>query len=252
MAISRQADRGVAIDVEGDLGVERPHRVVGDGRQVHHAVAAVEVGGLDLADVLDQLPVGLDHGLPVASLEEVEVAADDGVAFLLEQVDQVGPDIALMAGDEDFHGMSLRDGLMECRWEDARVRRPRGLAGGPELVQVLEVALGVHAGPEAAMLEHAELAVARQADQGIALEDAALLGGKIGQKIAVEEEVAAIDPVVDEFGLLAELLDLGPSTLSSPNREGGLTPRTVPSRASARDGTGTPRPGRRRSRHRRR
>ena len=44
-----QADRGVAIDVEGELGVERAHRVVGDGRQVHHAVAAVEVGGLDLA-----------------------------------------------------------------------------------------------------------------------------------------------------------------------------------------------------------
>ena len=47
------------------------------------------------ADVLDEFPVGLDHGLPVAALEEAEVAADDGVAFLLEQVDQMGPDIAL-------------------------------------------------------------------------------------------------------------------------------------------------------------
>ena len=54
-----------------------------------------------------------------------------------------------------------------------------------------------------------ELAVARQADQRIALEDAALLRGKIGQEIAVEEEITAVDPVVNELGLLAELLDLG-------------------------------------------
>ena len=39
----RQADRGVAVDVEGELGVELAHRVVGDGRQVHDAVATVQV-----------------------------------------------------------------------------------------------------------------------------------------------------------------------------------------------------------------
>ena len=65
------------------------------------------------------------------------------------------------------------------RWIRVGGRRgsdgPGGLAGGPELVQVFEVALGVHAGPEAAMLEHAELAVAGEADQGIAFEDAALV-----------------------------------------------------------------------------
>ena len=82
-----QADGSISIDVEGDLSVQRPHRIVGDRRQVHHAVAAVEVAGLDLANVLRELPVGLDHGLPVTSLEETEVATDDGVAFLLQQVD---------------------------------------------------------------------------------------------------------------------------------------------------------------------
>ena len=66
--------------------------------------------GLDLADVLDELPVGLDHGLPVAALEETEVATDDGVAFLLQQVDQVSPDVASMAGDKDFHGVLLAPG----------------------------------------------------------------------------------------------------------------------------------------------
>ena len=103
----RQADRGVAVDVEGELGVQLAHRVVGDRRQMHDAVATVQVPGVDLADVLDQLTVGLDEGLPVAALEEVEVAADDGVAFLLEDVDQVGPDVTAMACGENFHGLSL-------------------------------------------------------------------------------------------------------------------------------------------------
>ena len=80
---------------------------------MHHAIAAIEVVGLDLADILDQLPVGFDHGLPVASLKEIEVAADDAVTFLLEQVDQVSSDVTLMAGDEDFHGMSLSEVVEE-------------------------------------------------------------------------------------------------------------------------------------------
>ena len=59
--------------------------------------------GLDVADVLDQLHVGGDHRLPVAALEEPEVAADDGVALLLQDVDQVRPDVAAMAGYKCFH-----------------------------------------------------------------------------------------------------------------------------------------------------
>ena len=82
MASSARRIEASRLIVEGELGVEGAHGVVGDGRQVHHAVAAVEVGGLDLPHILDQFPVGLDHGLPVAALEEAEVAADDGVAFL--------------------------------------------------------------------------------------------------------------------------------------------------------------------------
>ena len=64
-----EADRGITIDLEGGLSVHRPHRVIGNRRQVHHAIAAIEVVGLDLADILDKLPVGFDHGLPVASLK---------------------------------------------------------------------------------------------------------------------------------------------------------------------------------------
>ena len=74
---------------------------------MHDAVAAVQVPGVDLADILDQLPVGYDEGLPVAAFEKVDVAADDGVAFLLEDVDQVGPDVTAMACGENFHDLSL-------------------------------------------------------------------------------------------------------------------------------------------------
>ena len=59
--------------------------------------------GFDRADVLDQLDVGLDHRLPVAALEELEVAADDGMTLLLQDVNQVGSDVAAMACHEDFH-----------------------------------------------------------------------------------------------------------------------------------------------------
>ena len=105
MADLRQADRGVPVDVEGELGVELAHRVVGDRRQVHDAVAPVQVPGFDRADILDQLTIGLDEGLPVAALEELEVAADDGMTFLLQDVNQVGSDETAMACHENFHAV---------------------------------------------------------------------------------------------------------------------------------------------------
>ena len=82
---------------------------------MHHAIAAIEVVGLELADILDKLPVGFDHGLPVASLKEIEIAADDAVTFLLEEIDKVSSDETEVAGDEDFHGVSLSEVMEEGR-----------------------------------------------------------------------------------------------------------------------------------------
>jgi len=82
---------------------------------VHHAIAAIEVVGLDPANILDKLPVGFDLGLPVASLIEIEIAADDGVTFLLEEIDEMSSDETLMASDEDFHGMSKSEVVEEGR-----------------------------------------------------------------------------------------------------------------------------------------
>ena len=40
---------------------------------------------------------------PRTAVEQAEIAAGDGVAGLFEQVDEVGADVAFMAGDKDFH-----------------------------------------------------------------------------------------------------------------------------------------------------
>jgi hypothetical protein len=81
---------------------------------MHDAVASLQVPGLELAHVLDKLSVGCDQGLPVAAFEEVDVASDDGVAFALEDVDEVGSDVTAMACGENFHDLSLNG--LELRW----------------------------------------------------------------------------------------------------------------------------------------
>ena len=52
---------------------------------------------------LGRFPVGLDQRFPGTPLEEVEVAADDEMAFLLEQVDQLRSDVPLMTCDKYLH-----------------------------------------------------------------------------------------------------------------------------------------------------
>src|SRR4051794_38040410 len=111
-----------------------------------------------------------------------------------------------MTRDKDLHQMILdRWGRQASR--EGRLHGPWRLVGRPELVQGFEVTLGVHAGPESGVLEDAELPIAAQAYQRLPLEDAAFIAGKIGQEITAEEEVAAVDPVVGEVGLLAEFLN---------------------------------------------
>src|SRR5437899_3617826 len=65
---------------------------------------------IDAADVGQQLDVGGDRLLPLAAVEQVEVDSGHGVAVLLQQVDQVGADVALVTGDENSHGDCSLDG----------------------------------------------------------------------------------------------------------------------------------------------
>ena len=55
------------------------------------------------AHILQQRPIRRRELVPGAAVEQVQVAACDGVAFLLEELDEVGADVALVSGDEDAH-----------------------------------------------------------------------------------------------------------------------------------------------------
>ena len=69
---------------------------------------------------------------------------------------------------------------------------------------MLAVALGVHAGPEAAMAVNVELAVFGEFDEGLALEDAIFFFREILEEVAMEKEKAAVDPVVFDVGFFRE------------------------------------------------
>ena len=82
-------DHEVTMHVVREIGLEIPHRVVGDRRQVHHAVVTLEVSLIERAHVLCELAVRRRIRFPLAALEEPEIAAGHGVSGLLQQVDQV-------------------------------------------------------------------------------------------------------------------------------------------------------------------
>src|SRR5665213_1988084 len=78
---------------------------------------------------------------------------------------------------------------------------PGSVAAIPYLVEVIAVALGIHGVPEAAMLANTHLAIARKLHQRFPLQHAALVRFKVFENIALEEEIAAVDPVVGKFRL---------------------------------------------------
>src|SRR6185436_1411630 len=84
-----------------------------------------------------------------------------------------------------------------------RSNRPGSVSGCPELFQVLLVALRIHARSEVPMGIDAELPVAGEAHERFALQDAVLVVAEIGNELALEEEIAAVDPLVLEVRLLA-------------------------------------------------
>src|SRR5579883_2767830 len=74
---------------------------------MHHAIMPREILDGDGANVLGEVAVGRDDTFPSASLEQAEIASGHRVAGLLEQIDEVRADIALVARDEHFHRRSL-------------------------------------------------------------------------------------------------------------------------------------------------
>ena len=103
LGLLRQGDRAAGVDVAGDLRIEIAHRVVRDRRQMHHAILAFEVAQGQRPHVADDLAIGRGQLLPVAALEQVEIAAGDVMPRLPQQLDEMGADIAAVTGDENLH-----------------------------------------------------------------------------------------------------------------------------------------------------
>ena len=58
------------------------------------------------------------------------------------------------------------------------------------------------------MLADAKLMVARKLDQRLPLQDAAFVGAEVAKHLALEEKIAAVDPVIGEIRLLREFDNL--------------------------------------------
>jgi len=62
-----------------------------------------EIFGRERANVLVEIDVRRDDFVPGAALEESDIAAGYAMARLLEDVDEVGANVAFVSGDEDAH-----------------------------------------------------------------------------------------------------------------------------------------------------
>ena len=55
-----QMNRGIAVDIEGELGIHLAHRVIGDSSEMDDAIATFQILCFDLADILYQFSVRRD------------------------------------------------------------------------------------------------------------------------------------------------------------------------------------------------
>ena len=72
-----------------------------------------------------------------------------------------------------------------------------------------------------------KLTIARKLHKRFPLQNAIFIRAEVFEDFTLEEKIAAIDPIVGQVRLLRKLNDFIISSFSSPNRDGGFTPRTV-------------------------
>ena len=113
------------VDLVGRLRVQVADRVVADGGQVDDRVEALEVLDLEITDVTRER-LNLGNLVPErARGEEVGVDADDVMAGGLDDRDEDGADVAVVAGDEYAHEHLFAG----CVQSEQTEERPRGLRG---------------------------------------------------------------------------------------------------------------------------
>jgi hypothetical protein len=97
--------RSPPVDVVGQLRIQVAQGVVGQRRQVAYGVDPLQVGHLDVAQVLDDLGHRSDGALVTEGAPSVQVGviADHLVSFPQQQPCQHHADVAPMAGHQHTH-----------------------------------------------------------------------------------------------------------------------------------------------------
>ena len=68
--------------------------------------------------------------------------------------------------------------------------------------------MGIHRVPKAAMLADTQFAIARKIHQRISFQDASFVLAEVFEDFALEEKIAAVDPVIGKIRLFREFDDL--------------------------------------------
>src|SRR5262245_10715694 len=87
-------------------------------------------------------------------------------------------------------------------------QKPWWVAGLGKFCQLLTVSLGIHAGPKTGMAKNIELTIASKLDQWFPFQNATGVFRQILYEIAMEEEEAAIDPMVLDIWLFGKFQDV--------------------------------------------
>jgi hypothetical protein len=66
-----------------------------------------KVSERDQPNVFAQFSVSWNDFLPRTPVEQAQITSGDGMASLLEEINEMSPYIAAMTGDENFHALLL-------------------------------------------------------------------------------------------------------------------------------------------------
>src|SRR6185312_12525723 len=158
----RQPDRAQMIDLESDLGIVLSQRVIGQLGQVHHGVAARQILGRHVTQILVERSRAIQHCAVIAIEPAIAVVAgvqpQNLVACRGQEMHQPRADVTVAAGNEYLHGanaplyiwFSERAGIPALRDPTCSVSLPKVLqAEGDVTVDFPPAPGGVHPSPAA-------------------------------------------------------------------------------------------------------
>jgi hypothetical protein len=87
---------------------------------MHDTIVTSEISERNQPNILSEFPVGRNDILPPTAVEYPQIKSGNGVASLLEEVNEMSPDIAAMTSDENFHALFHAN----LKTEGTKIRQP--------------------------------------------------------------------------------------------------------------------------------